>query len=124
MSIIKNVSKITIKIDNVNIPPYQTHKFDTIIDRLSLNRYTNRHMIEFINEPVVEIVENIVKTPKVETVENIVEKTEEIKETTTIEDTNVEEESTKKSTKSGRKKSVKTDDENIEMKGEIDNASD
>lgn len=124
MSIIKNVSKITIKIDNVNIPPYQTHKFDTIIDKLSLNRYTNRHMIEFINEPVVETVENIVETPVVEIVENIVEKTEEVKETAIVEDKNADEEAAKKSTKSGRKKSVKADDENIEMKGEIDNASD
>ena len=124
MSIIKNTSRITIKIDNVNIPPYQTHKFDTIKDRLSLNRYTNRHMIEFINEPVVETVENIVETVKVETVEKTVETKEEVKETTTIKDTKVDDESTKKSTKSGRRKSVKTDDENIEMKGEIDNASD
>ena len=124
MSIIKNTSRITIKIDNVNIPPYQTHKFDTIKDRLSLNRYTNRHMIEFINEPVVETVENIVETVKVETIEKTVETKEEVKETTTIKDTKVDDESTKKSTKSGRRKSVKTDDENIEMKGEIDNASD
>lgn len=124
MSIIKNTSRITIKIDNVNIPPYQTHKFDTIKDRLSLNRYTNRHMIEFINEPIVETVENNVETVKVETVEKTVETKEEVKETTTIKDTKVDDESTKKSTKSGRRKSVKTDDENIEMKGEIDNASD
>ena len=122
MSIIKNISKISIKIDNVTIPPYQTHKFDIIKDRLCLNKYENRHMIEYVKEPVVNTipaVETKVEKPVVSKKPAVVEEPK-----VEVEVTETEDLTTKKAKSVNKRKLVKTDDENIETKGEMTDATD
>ena len=121
MYIVKNITRYGVSVDGINIPPYGSKEFETITNLTDINKFLNKHMIEFktVNKVDIEnciindtIMNNDVKTEKVEPV---------IEESTTIE-------KTEKPTKN--KKRSNSDDikpetaEEISMKGEILNASD
>ena len=116
MYLIKNISKICISIDNVSIPPYQTAEFGIIKDRLCLNKYNNRHMIQVTTK--TDNKTNAVETKQPDNNDIIIEEEKTVVEENKVSDV------VEKPVKFNKRKAVKSNDENIKMKGEVLDASD
>jgi uncharacterized membrane protein YgaE (UPF0421/DUF939 family) len=129
--VIKNISRINVTIDGITISPYQSKEFNTIKDRLAINRYENRHMIQVAtitkNEPKSNTIDSA-KTEPITAIPDIIK----VEKTKTNEAQESKIGKKKKSTKSVEtvdqktvtEEVVKNDITNTEMKGEITNASD
>ena len=131
MYVIKNISKINVTIDGITISPYQSKEFSSIKDRLAINRYENKHMIQITtvikNDPKSNTIDSV-KTEPITTIPDTI-KVEKTK-TNEVQDNKIGKK--KKSTKSVEtvdqktvtEEVVKNDITNTETKGEITNASD